>query len=148
MPDKAEKKQGSRFKPGQSGNPNGRPKGARNKTTLAVQELLDGEAETITRKAIEEAKNGNMQAIKLCMDHMAPPPKDRPISFEVPKMETAEDAVCVMAAVFHAVAEGEITPSEAQAVASIVETFRRTIETGEYERRLAALEAESPHHGK
>ena len=50
---------GKPFKKGQSGNPGGRPKGTRNKTTLAMEELLDGEAEIITRKAIEKAKEGD-----------------------------------------------------------------------------------------
>jgi hypothetical protein len=36
------------FEPGKSGNPAGKLKGTRNKTTLAVEALLDGEAETIT----------------------------------------------------------------------------------------------------
>jgi len=136
MPDNTDEKRNTKFKPGNSG----RPKGARNKTTLAIEALLDGEAETITRKAIEAAKEGNMQAIKLCLDHIAPPRKDRAISFDAPKMETAGDAVTVMASVFDALAEGEITPSEAQAVASIVETFRRTIETSDLEKRLELLE--------
>jgi len=47
-----------RFKPGQSGNPAGRPHGARHKTTLAVEALLDGEAEGLTRKAVEMALAG------------------------------------------------------------------------------------------
>ena len=131
-------KRDTKFKPG---NP-GKPKGARHKTTLAIEQLLDGEAETITRKAIEEAKAGNMAAIKLCLDHLAPPRKDRAISFDMPNMETAADAVCVMGGVIEAVANGEMTPSEGQAVAALVETFRRTIATGEHEQRLAALEAE------
>jgi len=37
--------QGNQFKPGQSGNPQGRPSGSRHKATLAAQALLDGEAE-------------------------------------------------------------------------------------------------------
>jgi hypothetical protein len=49
------------FKPGKSGNPQGRPKGARNKTTVATEQLLDGEAEAITKKAIELAKSGDQQ---------------------------------------------------------------------------------------
>ena len=36
-----------RFQPGESGNAAGRPKGARNKTTLAVEALIDGAAELI-----------------------------------------------------------------------------------------------------
>jgi Family of unknown function (DUF5681) len=46
------------FEPGKSGNPAGKLRGTRNKTTLAVEALLDGEAETITRKAIQLAKDG------------------------------------------------------------------------------------------
>ncbi len=59
----ARKQRGRSFKLGQSGNPGGRPRGARNKTTLAIEALLDGEAETITRKAIELAKAGDMSAL-------------------------------------------------------------------------------------
>ena len=77
---------GLRFEPGQSGNPSGRPKGSRNKATLAVETLLDGEAEVITRKAIELAKKGDLVAIRLCLDRIAPPRKDRPIPFSLPAL--------------------------------------------------------------
>src|SRR5215211_4292561 len=65
------------FQPGQSGNPSGRPPGSRNKTTLAVDALLDGEAETLTRKAIELAKAGDLVALRLCLDRICPPRKGR-----------------------------------------------------------------------
>ena len=60
----------TRGKPFQPGNP-GRPKGARHKTTLAIETLLDGEAESLTRKAIEMAKGGDMTALRLCLDRIA-----------------------------------------------------------------------------
>ena len=63
------------FEPGQSGNPAGKAKGTRNKVTLAIEALLDGEAEALTRKAIELAKAGDMAALRLCMDRLAPPRK-------------------------------------------------------------------------
>jgi hypothetical protein len=63
----------TRFKRGQSGNPSGRPKGARRRTTVAIEALLEGEGEALTRKAIELAKGGDMQALRLCMDRLAPP---------------------------------------------------------------------------
>ena len=44
------KQRGKPFQPGQSGNPDGRPNGSRNKATLAIEELLDGEGEGLTRK--------------------------------------------------------------------------------------------------
>jgi hypothetical protein len=137
---KTEKKQDSKFKPGQSGNPNGRPQGSRNKATLAMESLMEADAEAITRKCIEKAKEGDMAAIRLCMDRLYPPRKDSPVSFELPPMETAADAMQVMGAILMALASGEVTPSEAQAVAGIVETFRRTIETSEMEARLVELE--------
>jgi hypothetical protein len=61
------------FPAGVSGNPAGRPKGSRNKTTLAIEALLEGEAEALTRKAIERALEGDMAALRLCMDRLAPP---------------------------------------------------------------------------
>ena len=79
------KKEGRR--PGESGNPNGRPPGSRNKTTLAVESLLDGEAENLTRKAIELAKDGDLTALRLCLERIAPPRKDRPVTFSLPKLE-------------------------------------------------------------
>lgn len=140
-PDKTAKQQrGKPFKPGQSGNPKGRPQGSRNKATLAMEALMESEADAITRKCIEKAKEGDMAAIRLCMDRLYPPRKDSPVSFELPPMESAADAVQVMGAILMALASGEVTPSEAQAVAGIVETFRRTIETSEMEARIAELE--------
>src|SRR4030081_2214440 len=100
---------GGRFQPG---NP-GRPKGARSKATVAAELLLDGDAETITSKAIELAKAGDMAAIRLCMDRFCPPRKDRAIPFALPKLERAADASAAMASIVAAVAEGDLTPIEA-----------------------------------
>ncbi len=52
-----------KFKSGQSGNPSGRPQGSLNRATLASQALLDGEAEVLTRKVVELAKDGKVGAI-------------------------------------------------------------------------------------
>src|SRR5215208_4970074 len=75
-----------RFKPG---NP-GKPKGARHKVTLAIEALLDGEAEALTRKAIELAKAGDLVALRLCLDRICPPRKDWPVSFALPELSDAE----------------------------------------------------------
>jgi hypothetical protein len=52
----ARKQRGRPFKPGQSGNPNGRPKGTRNVVTRAVEALIDGQGEALGAKAIEKAE--------------------------------------------------------------------------------------------
>ncbi len=130
----------TRFKPGQSGNPAGRPKGARHKTTLAVEALLDGEAEAITRKAIEKAMEGDMTAIRLCLDRLAPPVKDRPVCFKLPPMEKAADAAKAASAIVAAAAAGELTPSEAGEIMKIVDVYARTLQAADIEERVERLE--------
>src|SRR3954453_17402723 len=84
----AGKQRGKPFEPGRSGNPSGRPEGSRHATTLAVERLLEGEAEEIGRKAIELAKSGDTVALRLCLERIAPVRKDRPISLALPSMNT------------------------------------------------------------
>jgi hypothetical protein len=129
----------TRGKPFQQGNP-GRPKGSRNKATLALEALLDGEAEALTRKAIEMALSGDTKAMRLCMDRIMPPRKDRPVMFTMPKLETAADAVKATAALAEAVALGDITPMEAGDLVKLVEGFTKAFELHEIEQRLAKLE--------
>ena len=130
----------TRGKPFQAGNP-GRPKGARHKTTLAIEALLDGEAEELTRVAIDRAKEGDMVALRLCMDRLAPARKDRHVSFELPKIEQAADAAKASAAIVKAVAEGEITPSEASELTRVLESYSRILEVADHEERLKRLES-------
>ena len=136
----AKKQPGRPFKKGKSGNPAGRPQGSRNKATLAIDELLDGEADKLTRKAVELAMEGDTTALRLCLERLCPPRKDRPVSFHLPKMETPVDAVAAMAALLAAVAQGEVTPGEAQTITAVIEAQRRVIECEDHERRLRALE--------
>jgi Family of unknown function (DUF5681) len=130
----------SKFKAGQSGNPNGRPKGALNKTTLATQALLDEEAEALTRKAVELAKTGNPMALRLCLERVLPPRKDRPINFTMPKVEGAHDLPKVLGAILEAVAKGEITPGEGQTLTTMMEAYRKGLETADFDARLTILE--------
>src|SRR5262249_5709721 len=115
------------FRPGQSGNPAGRPKGARNRSTIAAESLLEGEAEALTRKAIALALAGDTTALRLCIERLVPPRKDRPITFELPPIASAADVANAVAAVLRAVAEGRVTLSEAMAVTSLIEALGRAI---------------------
>lgn len=122
-----------------AGNP-GKPKGARHRTTLAVEALLDGEAEGLTRKAIELALAGDTVALRMCMDRIAPPRKDRPVAFSLPALDRAADAASAVAAIVAAVADGELTPLEASELARVVDSYAHTLATTEFEERLARLE--------
>ena len=71
----AAKQRGRPFQPGQSGNPKGKPKGARNRAPLAAEVLLDGEAEALTRKAIELALAGDTVALRIVWNGCCRPGK-------------------------------------------------------------------------
>jgi hypothetical protein len=143
MPANADVKQvrPGQFQPGKSGNPAGKAKGCLHRATRAAMALLDGEAEALTRIAVERALAGDMVALRLCLERIAPPRKDHPISIELPPINRAEDVVVAMAAVTTALAAGELTPTEASSVAAILESNRRALETEDLDRRLSALEA-------
>ena len=143
MAEKTTHKQKHGFKPGQSGNPSVRPKSARNVATMAAEALLDGEAKALSRKAVEMALAGDPMALRLCLERILPPRKDRPVVFDMPPLATAQDAAKGIAAILEGVARGELTPSEATALAGLVGTFNHTLETVELERRIAALESET-----
>jgi hypothetical protein len=121
------------------GNP-GKPKGTRHKATRAALALLDGEAETLTRKAVEIALKGDTTALRLCLERIAPPRKDAPVQFDLPPMQSAADAAKAAGAVLDAVALGDLTPTEGAHIMALVEAYRRTLETTELEARVVALE--------
>ena len=140
--DMAERKRpASAWKPGQSGNPAGKARGTRNKATRAVMALMEGEANAITKTCIERAKAGDMTAIRLILDRLAPPARERSVSLpSLPDLSTAAGVSAALQAVAEALARGDLTPGEASTVTQIFEVRRRAIETEELERRIAALE--------
>lgn len=136
----------TRGKPFQAGNP-GRPKGSRNATTLLMESLLDGQAQALTQKAIALALTGDMAALRLCLERILPPRKDRPVTFSLPPIACASDAAKASAALVAAVSLGEITPSEAVELGRLLESFVRALEVTELEERLGKLERIMSHEG-
>lgn len=119
----------------------GRPEGSRNRATIAMQDLLDGEGEAITLKAIKLAKAGNETALRLCLERLIAPRRERTVQLSLPSdLSTAAGISGAVGAILEAVAGGEITPGEAAQLANVLEVRRKAIETQELERRLTELE--------
>jgi hypothetical protein len=131
---------GGTFAPGNSFGC-GRPRGARNKVTQAIEALLAGEHEKLTRAAIQKALEGDTTALRLCLDRLAPARRDAPVSFALPPVMTAADAMAASSALLEAVAAGEVTPDEAGRVMALLAAHKVLVETADLERRVEALEA-------
>ena len=116
--------------------------------TLAAEALFDGEAETLTRKAIEKANEGDTAALRLCLERILPPRRDRPVAFKFPVVTTTADAIKASAALLEATATGHLTPGEAVELGKLVEVCIRAIQIGEIEERLAKLEVRANDKGQ
>jgi hypothetical protein len=129
------------WKPGESGNPRGKPKGAINKTTRLALELFEGGIKNIAEVVIKQAQDGDLTAARLVLDKLVPNARERAV--ELPGLPSTENPAGVaeaQAAILQAVASGDLTPGEAATLSGIVENRRKAIETLELEQRIKAIE--------
>jgi hypothetical protein len=128
----------SRGRPFAKGNP-GRPQGSKNRTTLLLAALPEGEAEALLRKGAKLANAGNVPMLKFLLASFLP--RERLIKVDLPPLEFADDAVDALGHIVRAVSEGRITPSEGAALAALIDSQRRAIETADLVKRMDSLEA-------
>lgn len=134
---------GRPFEPGQSGNPAGRPKGSRNAATRAVEVLLDGQAHALTKKAIDVALNGdgNVVALRLCLERIAPPRRASPIDIDLPQIGSLADLGAAAISVINNVADGGITPDQGAKLLDMIERTAKLYAGTELEARVRDIEA-------
>jgi hypothetical protein len=128
------------FQKGQSGNPAGRPRGSRNKATLRMQEMLEEKVEQLVNKAVEMAIEGNIGALRLCLDRLVRARANEPLLGETPRLEKAADAVGAIADITSAAVAGNVTADEAAKLAKVISVYVNTLEARDFEDRLVKLE--------
>ncbi len=133
------------FQKGQSGNPAGRKPGSRNRATIMVQNLLEGAAENIAKRAAQLAEDGNVAAIRICMNRLSPAGKHKPVAFELPPIHSAHDCLRATSAIMTGIGTGDIAPSEAFQIARVIDVHLRAISTHDLEQRLVRLEKARDH---
>lgn len=131
-----------RFAPGHSGNPAGRPKGARNRTTRLAEALFDGEGEALCRRVIDRALAGDAAMARFLVGRLCPANADQPVELGLaPGEEKIPDAV--LTKTLRLVADGEITPKQGLQIARFVAILARLrLEA----RKASRLLAEKPGH--
>jgi|GEM_PF-1144348 len=129
-----------RGRPFERGN-SGRPRGARNKTTRLFEQLMVDEGESLIRKALELAQGGNVRCIQICLNRILPSRPGRPVDISMPAIEGTRDLVPALAAITNAVADGSLTPEEANQLMKLVEVCASVLKVTELNARVEALEA-------
>jgi len=138
-PENSGGKQNSKFRPGQSGNPSGKPKGARHRATQMAEKLMEADAGEVVNAVITAAKGGDMTAARLILDRIAPVRKGRPINLEFPEIADAAGVLAGLSATVKAMGDGRITPDEAATVAGVLEMKRRALETADLATQIEDL---------
>jgi Family of unknown function (DUF5681) len=131
---------GRPFRPGQSGNPQGKPHGVRNRATRLLDKMAEGDAANVLQAVINRATRGDMTAAALIMARVWPPRRGRAVAFDLPPLTTSADLAAALGSIAQAVGSGILTPEEGQAVGTLLDAQRRAIELGELESRVATLE--------
>lgn len=142
MPEITGKKQvQSRFQKGCSGNPKGRPKGSIGQAALLAKNIFEENVTVICNRLVDEAKNGNIQAIRLILDRILPVRKELPMKINLPEIKCAQDVSAAITIITSAIADGHITVSEGESLSKIIDINLKTIETQDFQIRLEKLEA-------
>ena len=135
------RRRGKPFEPGVSGNANGRPAGSKNRSTLLFQGMVDEQGvRPLSRKPFRWHSKGDGAVMRTLLALLLPPRKDRHVTFELPAVASAEDALNASRLVIAAVADGRLTPSEGAELAKALEVHIRLHTTVELEQGLATLE--------
>lgn len=125
------------FAAGRSGNPAGRPKGALGRATK-WREALSVHGDQLFKVAVEHALDGDMQALKLCLERISPPVKANsdPVEFSLQGETLSQKAESVL----QAIADGVIDCDNGRKLIGAISDLGKIIEITELEKRLAQLE--------
>jgi hypothetical protein len=118
----------------------GRPPGSRNKRSLAAQELLDKHAESILRKAMVSALQGDVPMQRALLGYILPRRRDLPVKIGTLLLGTIEELDHTSEVVLKKAFQAQITLGEAAEIGALLENRRLILETRDFEKRLRAVE--------
>ncbi len=132
---------GGRFQKGQSGNPAGRRKGALNKVSRKVIERISEKGDELLDVILEKALDGDLVALKLCLERLCPAQKELPLpAIKLPEITGPEDLPKATKTLMKAAASGSMTPSALTAMTCVVKAHMETVQTADLAERIRKLE--------
>lgn len=131
----------ARGRPFKPGNP-GRPPGSKNKTTKILEELLDGEAENLTRTLIDLAKEGERRSLLYCMDRLIPQRRGRALDLQLPKINGVKDIPSAMSVIAAGVNDGNLSAEEASHLVRFFESYANAFIVNDFAIRLQNVESQ------
>jgi hypothetical protein len=135
----------NRGRPFQAGNTfgRGRPRGSRNKLSSVAKEMLVTYGDSLMRKAIADALQGDVATRRLLITRLLNAGSVPNRKLKNLPIRTAAEIVTVSEAMVHEVTAGQLTPDEGQKISHILDSHRKAIETANLEKRIAQLESKS-----
>ena len=127
-----------RGRPFTPGNP-GRHPGSKNKITRIIEQLAEGEAEQLIEKALELARAGDVQCLRMFLDRLWPARKGQALNISLPPINTSQDVLAAIPSVWDAIRQGRLTPEEASSLAFLIDRSIRAIEAHDVSKRLDDL---------
>lgn len=127
----------TKFTKGQSGNPCGKKPGTLNRRTQ-LSKLLEPHAEKLINKTVELALEGDVNALRLCIERLIPKSTSQPIQFEFNAidLENINNLSLLGKTIISSVSSGFILPEEGQKLMDIVDSQRKLIEHVDMSRKL------------
>tara|TARA_R110002110_G_scaffold301156_1_gene515221 strand:- start:183302 stop:183724 length:423 start_codon:yes stop_codon:yes gene_type:complete len=130
----------TKFKPGESGNPDGRPPGSKNKSTLLLERLGD-DIDALLNATKRKAMKGDMQAMKILLDRALPVRRPTLPTISVPGLQEAMTLTEKGQAVLNAIGNSEIPPDVGASLLNALGNVSRLVEVDELLKRVEKLEA-------
>jgi hypothetical protein len=112
-----------------------------------VEQLVAGDAEELSQKMIELAKQGNVRCLEYCLDRLLPKRRGRPLDLQLPRINSVHDVMAAMAAVTTAVNNGGVTAEEVAHLVQLFEVYTKIITSHDILARLEALESAAKERG-
>ncbi len=130
-----------KWRPGQSGNPQGCKAGSRNRVTRCAENIFDEQSTAISERAVEMALDGHAGMIKMILERIVPVKKSVPILLpDLPDVNSVADASILTGYILKSVADGRLSPVDGEIISRSAERHLRALQIGDLEQRLAELE--------